>query len=102
MTSQGALILLVAWCGDRRRPMVKEGLDVMGRVLKSRRRRSRTVHQRVSPGDALRETAVVVSWFQRFTAFALGKERVHEIGAHVTVYNVTVEELRLRQFQVLP
>lgn len=63
--------------------MVKEGLDVIGRVLKSRRRRSRTVHQRVSPGDALRKPAVVVSWSQRFTAFALGKERVHEIGAHV-------------------
>lgn len=100
MASQGALILLVAWCGDRRRPMVKEVLDVMGRVLKSRRRRSRTVHQRVSPGDALREPAVVVSWFQRFTAFARGKERVHEIGAHVLRF--TVEELSLRQFQVLP
>lgn len=88
MASQGAWILLEAWCGDPRRPIVEEVLDVMGRVLKAWRRCSRTVHQRVAPGDALREPAVIVRWFQRFAAFVLGKERVHKIGAHVFLFTM--------------
>lgn len=36
----------------------------------------------MAPANTLWKSAVVVSWFQRFAAFVLGKERIYKVGTH--------------------